>query len=167
MLPLVGIPKTIQTALSSYRQVFCREAGFGHISRYISGLLLSANKTLQGIYSQWVWAEEKPVSRRAMHESVFESGWRTEVLMSTHRQVVAPAHRGRGRAVLSLNWTFSHHPYSSQIFAAKPAYDYVKGCLSCYQTVVTAAIANPHRVDGLAVEAQFPNYEKEELAYLA
>ena len=166
LLPLVGIPNTIQTALSAYRQVFCREAGFGHISRYISGLLLSANKTLQGIYNQWVWPEEKPASRRAMHESVFESGWRTETLMSTHRQVVAPAHQGRGRAVLSLDWTFSHHPYSRRIFAAKPAYDYVNSCWSCYQTVVTAAIANPHRVDGLAVEVQFPNYEKEELAYL-
>ena len=32
--------------------------------------------------------------------------------------------------------------------------------------MVTAAIANPHRVDGVAVELQFPNYEKEELAYL-
>jgi hypothetical protein len=33
--------------------------------------------------------------------------------------------------------------------------------------VVTAAIANPHRIDGVAVEVQFPNYQKEELAYLA
>jgi hypothetical protein len=32
--------------------------------------------------------------------------------------------------------------------------------------VVTAAIANPHRVDGVAVAVQFPNYQKEELAYL-
>jgi hypothetical protein len=32
--------------------------------------------------------------------------------------------------------------------------------------VVTAAIANPNRVDGLAVEVQAPNYQKEELAYL-
>ena len=43
MLPLVGIPSTIQDALDAYRQVFCRDAGFAHISRYISGLLLSRN----------------------------------------------------------------------------------------------------------------------------
>ena len=166
MLPLVGIPSTIQNALGAYRQVFCREAGFGHISRYISGLLLSPNKTLQGIYSQWVWPEGEAVSRRAMHASVFESGWQIDELMSTHRQVVAPAHQGQGRAVLSLDWTFAHHPYSHKIFAAKAAYDYVNRCWSCYQTVVTAAIATPHRVDGVAVDVQFPNYEKEELAYL-
>ena len=33
MLPLVGIPATIAKFLQSYRQVFCKEAGFQHISR--------------------------------------------------------------------------------------------------------------------------------------
>ena len=33
--------------------------------------------------------------------------------------------------------------------------------------MVTAAVANPHRVDGLAAEVQPPNYQKAELAYLA
>ena len=49
MFPLVGIPKTVANFLQSYRDVFCREEGFEHIKRYISGLLLSPNKTLQGI----------------------------------------------------------------------------------------------------------------------
>ncbi len=53
-----------------------------------------------------------------------------------------------------------------KIFAAKEAYDYVNRCWSCYQTVVTASISNSSRVDGIAVEVQKPNYEKEELAYL-
>ena len=39
-------------------------------------------------------------------------------------------------------------------------------CWSCSQTVVTASISNGQRVDGIAVEVQYPNYEKEELAYL-
>lgn len=166
MLPLVGIPKTVEQVLSGYRSVFCREAGFEHISRYISGLLLSPNKTLQGIYEQWVWPEGEGVTRRAMHAAVFEAGWSTEDLMKQHRQEVAGAHRGRGRAVLSIDWTFSHHRYSEKIYGAKAAYDYVNGCWSRYQTVVTAAIASPHRVDGVAAQLQFPNYQKEELAYL-
>ena len=78
MLPLVGIPQTIQIVMSAYRAVFCRTAGFNHVSRYISGLLLSPNKTLQGMYSQWVWPQGERVSRRAMHAAVFESGWETE-----------------------------------------------------------------------------------------
>ncbi len=89
MLPLVGIPYTLSTALAPYRSVFSRTAGFEHIRRYISGLLLSPNKTLQGIYNQIVWSEGERVSRRSMHASVFESGWQTATLMASHRQTVA------------------------------------------------------------------------------
>lgn len=164
--PLVGIGPTIQRFLVGYREVFCRERGFEHVSRYISGLLLSANKTLQGIYAQIVWPEGQQVSRRAMHAAVFESGWSHEELMRSHRRIIAPNYRGRGRTVIGLDWTFAYHPYSHQIYGAKKAYDYVHGCWSRYQTVVTATVANPHRVDGLAVEVQQPSYQKAEFAYL-
>ena len=164
--PLVGIVPTLQCFLVAYREVFCGSEGFEQVSRYINGLLLSANKTLQGIYAQIVWPEGKQVSRRAMHEAVFESGWSHEALMARHRHTIAAHYRGRGRAVLSLDWTYSYHPYSEKIYGCKEAYDHVHGCWSSYQTVVTAAVANPHRVDGLAVELQHPNYQKEELAYL-
>jgi len=36
--------------MAPYREVFCRAEGFDHVSRYVTGLLLSPNKTLQGIY---------------------------------------------------------------------------------------------------------------------
>jgi coproporphyrinogen III oxidase len=82
--------------MQSYRAVFCRNSGFAQVSRYLTGLLLSPNKTLQGIHAQWVWPEGEGVQRRAMHAAVFESaGWNCEDLMHQHRQVVAPAHRGR------------------------------------------------------------------------
>ena len=42
----------------------------------------------------------------------------------------------------------------------------VNRCGRCYQTVVTAVVSNAQRLDGIAVEVQPPNYEKEELAYL-
>ena len=72
-------------------------------------MILSPNKTLQGIYDVQVWgAEEKP-SRRAMHEAVFEAGWDADALLPLHRPVVAPAHRGCGREVLSRDWTYTHH----------------------------------------------------------
>lgn len=86
--------------------------------------------------------------------------------MERHRETVAAHYPGRGRAVISVDWTFAYHPYSEKIYGAKRAYDYVHQCQSRYQTVVTAVVANPHRVDGLAVEVQQPSYQKEELAYL-
>ena len=105
MLPIVEVPETIRQGLVKYRTLFCRDAGFEHVSRYITGLILSPNKTLQGIHALQVWEAAPGPSRRAMHEAVFEAGWAAETLMPHHRRVIAPEHRGRGREVLSLDWT--------------------------------------------------------------
>lgn len=166
MWPLVGIPQAIAQGMAAYRSVFCRDAGFEHVSRYITGLLLSANKTLQGIHSQWVFPTGTGVSRRAMHEAVFESGWNRERLMEQHRATVSQQHQGHGPEVISIDWTFAHHERSEQIYGVKRSYDYVAKRMSRYQTVMTVAVANRARVDGLAVEVQFPNYAVEEKAYL-
>ncbi|WP_206054849.1 hypothetical protein [Nitrosococcus wardiae] len=136
------------------------------MSRYVTGVLLSANKTLQGIYTQQVWLESQGVSRRAMHAGVFEAGWDSEGLMPRHRAVVSGAHRGRGLEVMSLDWTYVHHERGPKIYATKRAYDYVEGRMSRHQTLVTAVVANAQRVDGVAVEVQFPPYQAEELGYL-
>ena len=119
--PLVGIGATLQKFMLAYREVFCREAGYEHVSRYINGLLLSTNKTLQGIYAQIVWPEGQQVSRRAMHESVFESGWNRDTLMQSHRRNVAPHYPGRGRAVIGLDWTLAYHPYGYHRRDHKPS----------------------------------------------
>ena len=96
MLPIIGVPETIRQGLAPYRPLFCRDEGFEHVSRYVTGLILSPNKTLQGIYDLQVWGTDGKPSRRAMHEAVFEAGWDADALLPLHRQVVAPAHRGRG-----------------------------------------------------------------------
>ncbi|MEO1148943.1 MAG: hypothetical protein AAFY26_25555 [Cyanobacteria bacterium J06638_22] len=166
MLPIVGIPATVAEGMAPHRDVFCRDAGFAHIQRYVSGLLLSPNKTLQGIYSQLVFTEDESVSRRAMHQAVFEAGWDVDELMASHRAQVCQVHQGRGRAVVSLDWTLANHDHSERIYGTKRMYNYVEKRTTTDQTVMTAAIANPHRVDGIIVELQYPNYQKEELAYL-
>ena len=94
MLPIVEVPETIRNGMLNYRDVFCRDEGFDHVSRYVTGLIISPNKTLQGIYDLQVWDGKKP-SRRSMHESVFESGWGSDTLIQQHRAMVAPDHHGR------------------------------------------------------------------------
>lgn len=85
MIPILGIPQAIQTLFKAYRKLFCTNAGFDHIGRYLTGLIVSPNKTLQGIHDLQVWPEGKKVSSWAMHEAVFESGWQSEELMPYHR----------------------------------------------------------------------------------
>ena len=77
MFPLMGVPKTVQRQLHPYHNLFQRREGFEDVSRYMMGLLVSPNKTFQGIYAAQVWERDKP-SYRAMHEAVFEAGWEAE-----------------------------------------------------------------------------------------
>jgi hypothetical protein len=151
--------------MQKYRNVFCRDEGFDHVSRYVTGLIISPNKTLQGIYDLQVWDGKKP-SRRAMHGSVFETGWGSDRLIQKHREVVSTDHRGRGREVISLDWTFAHHDRGPEIYAAEKGYDYVENRPSRFQTVVTAVISNSSLIDGLDLVVQEPSKHKEELSYL-
>jgi hypothetical protein len=166
MMPLVGVPETVRRGLAPYRDVFCRAEGFDHVSRYVTGLLLSPNKTLQGIYDVQVWEPGAPRSRRAMHEAVFEAGWAADALMPHHRAVIASEHRGCGREVISLDWTYAHHERSHKIWGVKKAWDHVEHRVAPYQTVVTAVLANRARLDGIEVLVQQPKRQEEELAYL-
>jgi dsDNA-binding SOS-regulon protein len=167
MLPIVQIPETVRDGMQNYRDVFCRDEGFDYVSRYVTGLIISPNKTLQGIYDLQVWdRDRKKPSRRAMHGAVFEAGWGSDALIQRHRAVVAPDHRGRGREVISLDWTFAHHDRGPEIYASEKGYDYVENRPSRYQTVVTAVISNSSLIDGLDVVVQEPGKQKEEMAYL-
>ncbi len=76
MILLVGIPTTIAQGMSAEQEVFCREAEFEHVSRYLSGLLLSENKTEHRDLQSIVYLEGAAASRRAMHAAVLEAGLR-------------------------------------------------------------------------------------------
>jgi len=165
MLPMVGVPDTLRKGLRPYRDLFGRSEGFEHISRYVTGLIVSPNKTLQGIYANQVWEGDKP-SRRAMHEAVFEAGWEADELLPRHRAVIAPEHQGRGREVISLDWTLVHHERGPQIYGTTKSYDYVEKRMGRFQTVVTAVIANRQLIDGIDLQIQEPSVGKEEEEYL-
>jgi hypothetical protein len=73
MLSITRVPETIAHGMAKFRPIFCRKEGFEHVSRYVTGLVMSPNTTLQGIYDLQVWGH-RPPSRRAMHAGVFEAG---------------------------------------------------------------------------------------------
>lgn len=111
----------MQHQMRSYWDLFRRSEGFEYVSRYVTGLLVSPNKTLQGIYASQVWEEHAP-GYRAMHEAVFEAGWNAEELLPRHRQCIAPEHRDRGREVIALDWTLVHHERGPHIYGVTKSY---------------------------------------------
>ena len=165
MLPMVGVPKTVQRQMPPYRDLFRRSEGFEYVSRYVTGLLVSPNKTSQGIYAAQVWEGEGP-SYRAMHEAVFEAGWDAEELLPRHRKLIAPEHRNRGREVISLDWTLVHHERGPHIYGVTKSYDYVERRMAQFQTTVTAVVANRQVIDGIDARIQEPDVSKEEEVYL-
>jgi hypothetical protein len=88
--------------MAGFRDLLCRKKGFEHISRYVTGLIRSPNKTLQGIYALHVWNHNQP-SRGAMHEAVFEAAWDAQERIKRHRARVVHDHRGAGER--SSAWT--------------------------------------------------------------
>src|SRR5205823_1094174 len=163
MLPIIRVPEILAKGMESFRKIFCRGEGFEPICRFITGLILSPNKTLQGIYDLQVWEREAP-SRRAMHEAVFESGWDGAAFIQQHRGEVAQAYQGRGRQVISLDWTLAHHERGPKIYAVTKSYDYVERRTGLFQTVVTAVVSNREWIDGLEVVVQDPKDLKAEAA---
>jgi hypothetical protein len=166
MLPIIEVPETIRHGMAHYRPLFCREAGFTHVSRYGTGLILSPHQTLHGLYDLQVWGEGVKPRRRAMHEAVFEAGGDAEALLPLHRQVVALAPQGRGREVLSLDWPYAHHDRGPTIWGVQAAWDHVAKRPARYQPVMTAVIANRERIEGVEVVVQQPKRQDEEVMYL-
>ena len=72
--PLVGIPQAIAQGMAADRSVFCRDAGFEHVSRYVSGLMswyqadildslqFGRGRAQRGWAVQWCIGESLPAS---------------------------------------------------------------------------------------------------------
>lgn len=167
MLPILEVPCSISRHLENYREIFCKDAGFENVSRYLTGLILSPNKTLQGIYDLLRWPDNPP-SRRAVHECVFESsGWDSESLMKKHREEISKVHKGQqGREIICLDWTYCHHERGKKIFGLKKRFDHVLNKYVPYQVVISGVISNRKSIDGLDLVLQDPDWSKEELEYL-
>jgi len=48
MLPITRVPETIAQGMAKFRSIFCREEGFEHVSRYVTGLVVSPNTCSEG-----------------------------------------------------------------------------------------------------------------------
>jgi hypothetical protein len=99
-----------------------------------------------------------------MHAAGFAAAWDAAGLLSSPRAVVAPEHRGRGRAVLRLEGTSAHHDRGRHLWGVQAAWDPLQQRPARSQTVVTAVLAHRELIDGVAMVVQPPNQQAEEVA---
>ena len=76
MLPITCVPETLVKGLKSFREIFGRAEGFEHVCRFITGLILSPNKTLPGIYEAQVWRARRPAVVPCLKRSLSRAGTR-------------------------------------------------------------------------------------------
>ena len=61
MFPILVVPQNVREWMDNFRNYFHREAGFDYVCRYVAGLIISPNKTLQGIHDLQVWEDKEPM----------------------------------------------------------------------------------------------------------
>jgi hypothetical protein len=118
-----------------------REAGWAHVSRSGTGLVVRPHTTLQGRDALQGGDRQAP-SRRAMHAGVFAAGWADTARRPRHCAAVAGASRGSGRAVMALAWPLVHPARGPKRSAVRRPDDSVAPRPPGWQTVGPAGVAN-------------------------
>lgn len=107
MIPLVEIPELVRHYAPYFESVFSPEA-FQQFQRYISGLIISENKTVDGINRIFVTDTRNQSSlNRLLHESPFHRGQVQEARLNLLWDL--PGTRIKAKGVLGLDDTLLTH----------------------------------------------------------
>ena len=134
MFPLVKLPKIVEHYAPYFASVFSDEA-FIQFERYISGLLVSENKTVEGINRLCVYENRNQSSlNRLLTESPFDLAELNQARFAMMNSIEAMRMKSKG--VLSIDDTLlSHHGKHFDEIAW--LYDSSQGCYSWAHNLVT------------------------------
>ena len=134
MLPLVELPKIVEDYAAHFGEVFSPEA-FIQFQRYISGLIISENKSVEGINQLCVYENRNQSSlNRLLTESPFLLSEVNKARFAMMNSVEAMRLKANG--VLSVDDTLlSHHGKHFDEIAY--LYDHSQGCYTWAHNLVT------------------------------
>ena len=134
MLPLVELPKIVEDYAAHFGEVFSPEA-FIQFQRYISGLIISENKSVEGINQLCVYENRNQSSlNRLLTESPFLLSEVNQACFAMMNSVEAMRLKANG--VLSVDDTLlSHHGKHFDEIAY--LYDHSQGCYTWAHNLVT------------------------------
>jgi hypothetical protein len=125
MFPLVEIPELVQHYAPFFKEVFSEEA-FIEFQRYISGLIVSENKTVEGINRLVVYESRNQSSlNRLLTRSPYSLGQLNESRLKLLESL--PETRIKQQGVMSLDDTLLAH-YGQAFEQIAYLYDQVQGC---------------------------------------
>jgi len=122
MIPLVAFPEVVERYASFFADVFSAEA-FIEFKRYISGLIVSENKTVDGINRLFVFESRNQSSlNRLLTVSPFSLAALNQARLAVLASV--PATRRKAKGVLSVDDTLLSH-YGQNFEQIAKLYDHV------------------------------------------
>ena len=126
MIPIVEFPEIVERYAPFYESVFSEEA-FVQFKRYISGLLVSENKTISGINQLFV---NEVRSQSSLNRLLTKSPFSLEALNQARLEMLGSVPRTRikaTRGVLSLDDTLLTH-YGKSFDKIAKLWDHVNNC---------------------------------------
>ena len=156
MLPIVGYPSVVNCGLSAFREVFSKPQ-LRHFGRYVTGLIVCTNRTVQGINDVFLGHPDQS----ALNHFLTDSSWSEEELTKTRYMFVVTklGELGIGGGLLVLDDTISHH-VGKHMEGAGWHYDVSEG-----KTVWGHQLVTSHYVrQWLSLPLDFRIYIKEEQA---
>jgi len=134
MIPLVEFPTLVEHYAPFFRDVFS-EAALVQFERYLSGLIVSENKTVDGINRLFV-AESR--NQSSLNRLMTESPFQLESLNAARLKVLdsLPGTRLKQRGVLSVDDTLLAH-YGHEFEEIAKLYDHVTGSYVWAHDLVT------------------------------
>ena len=125
MIPLIEVPDIVSHYAPFFESIFSPEA-FHQFQRYISGLIVSENKTVDGINRIFVIDTRNQSSlNRLLQESPFSVAQINEARLALLASLPGTAMKGKG--VLSVDDTLLSH-YGKDFEKIVPLFDSAKGC---------------------------------------
>jgi len=145
IIPIVGIPESIEEGLRPYRDLFSRIESYEHIKEYCTGLVVLEKPSINRLAQCMVGGS----SQSSINKAITMSPWSREEVNGRRLELIGGYHKSKGLTIGILDSTFNHHPRGKEkIYGVYKYWDYVEGRYTYAINIVTGAVSTKERCDG-------------------
>lgn len=163
MLPIAGIPLSLNEFADELSGAFSHPSQVEHFKELLAGLIVSDNRTVAGIHQRLIDGE----GYDALRKFLSRSPWTAEQLQHERLDWIAkklPIER-ESPNVVAIDPTFVHHT-GENIYGVYRYWDYAKRCYTKAQRLVVSTWVSPTMQIPLAARLYHRGYLDEQQLYL-
>lgn len=163
MLPIAGIPLSLNDFAEQFSAVFDHPAQMQHFKEFLIGLLVSENRTIAGVHQRLVDAD----CYDALRKFLSRSPWTAERLQAKRLEWIEsnlPAVR-ETPTVVAIDPSFIHHT-GENIYGVYWYYDYAQRAFVRAQRLVLSSWVSPTKQVPLAARLYHRGYLEQQRLFL-